>query len=375
MRIVHVYKDFWPPIVGGIERSINWMALGCQRLFGDEITVLVNSRTKETREREYEGLRIIEVGEWGRAFSAPLSPSFPGWLKKLKPDVWHFHIPNPTGDVSYLLKRPAGAVVATYHSDIVRQKWALWAYGPMLRAFLKRCHTVMPTSPHLIECSPFLSAVREKCTPVPLGMPLQRFERTAEAGLKAREVKKKYRGFPLIVFVGKLRYYKGLHFLVSALRGLPNVHALIIGDGPERGRLAGLAEEFNLTDRWHFLGELNDEDMVAHLHAADIFVLPSHLTSEAYGLVQIEAMAAGLPVISTNLPTGVPYINRDGETGLIVPPADDQALATAIAELLNDQSRRLSMAEHAYRRAHEEFSVDRMAERVHEVYERAVTGK
>ncbi|MBI5153711.1 glycosyltransferase [Candidatus Poribacteria bacterium] len=371
-RIVHVYKDFWPPIVGGIERSINWMALATRELYGDEITVLVNSRSRATREREFEGLRVIEVGEWGRAFSAPLSPAFPMWLRRLKADIWHFHIPNPTGDVSYLLARPRGAVVATYHSDIVRQKWAMAAYGPFLDAFLRRCSAIMPTSPHLIESSPVLSRFREKCVPVPLGMPLARFERTAAAGLRAREVKSRFKGFPLVAFVGKLRYYKGLHFLVSAMRALPHVHALIMGEGPEGRKLQTLARELGVADRTHFLGELSDEEVVAHLHAADVFVLPSHLPAEAYGLVQIEAMAAGLPVVSTNLPTGVPYINRDGETGLIVPPGNDEALATAIGELLSGTNRRLAMAEAAYRRAHAEFSDRRMAERLHEVYQCAL---
>ncbi len=368
-HVVHVYKDYWPPVVGGIERSINWMANGVNALDGSyEFTVLVNSRTRTSRERSHGNVRIVEVGELGRVFSAPLSPPFPFWLKRLKADIWHFHIPNPTGDVSYLMARPPGRVVATWHSDVVRQKWAMGVYGPLLRRFLERADAIMPTSPRLIDHSDFLSAVRDKCRPVPLGMPLSRFERTAEAAARAREIKRRYKGFPLVCFVGKLRYYKGLQFLVSAMRGLPNVHALIVGEGPEDASLRALAEELGVEERVHFLGELGDAEMVAHLHASDVFVLPSHLTSEAYGLVQIEAMAAGLPVVSCDLPTGVPWVNVHGETGLVVPPANDQALAEAIAELLSNQSRRLALAEAAHRRAHAEFTIERMSEKVLEVY-------
>lgn len=368
-HVVHVYKDYWPPILGGIERTVHWLANG-SRARGWDVTVLVNSRDATTRHREHQGVRIIEVGAWARAWSAPLSPAFPFWLRRLKADVWHFHVPNPTGDVSYLLARPRGRVVATYHSDIVRQRWALHVYGPVLRAFLRRCDTIMPTSPRLIDSSPFLGPMRDRCVPVPLGMPLGRFARTMESGQRARAIKATYKGYPLVVFVGKLRYYKGLQFLVSAMRGLPNVRALLIGEGPEGEKLQRLAAELNVADRIHFLGELPDDEVVAHLHAADVFAMPSHLPSEAFGLAQVEAMAAGLPVVCCDLPTGVPFVNQHGITGLVVPPADDEALAAAIGELLSDNARRLAMGEAALRRAHDEFSVERMIERVHTVYEK-----
>ncbi|MEQ8820258.1 MAG: glycosyltransferase [Sumerlaeia bacterium] len=366
-HIVHVYKDYWPPILGGIERTVHWMATGLVRR-GYEVTVLVNSRERAARERELDGVRIVEVGEWRRFASAPLSPGFPAAMRRLKADVWHFHVPNPTGDVSYLLTQPAGRVVATYHSDIVRQKWALWAYGPVLRRFLARCDVVMPTSPRLIDSSPFLRAVREKCEVVPLAMPLDKYERTGASGLRAREVKARYKGFPLLVFLGKLRYYKGLQFLVSAMRSVPHAHALIIGEGPEGPNLEVLARELGVADRVHFLGELDDDDVVAHLQAADVFVLPSHLNSEAYGLSQIEAMACGLPVVSCDLPTGVPFVNRHGETGLVVPPGDDGALAEAISRLLSDERLRFAMGEAAYRRAREVFSVEAMMENLVRIY-------
>lgn len=247
-------------------------------------------------------------------------------------------------------------------------------YAPFLRAFLRRCDVVMPTSPRLIESSPFLRAAREKCVAVPLGLPLDRFQRTSANAPRAREVRLSHRGFPLIVFVGVLRYYKGLQYLVSAMRGLPNVHAVVIGDGPEREPLQRLAAEFGLQDRVAFPGFLDDDATIAHLHAAELFVLPSHLPAEAYGLSQIEAMAAGLAVISCDLPTGVPFVNVHGETGLVIPPADDVALAEAIAELLSDQQMRYRMAENATRRARELFDVRCMNERLAEVYARVLKG-
>ncbi|MEO8376193.1 MAG: glycosyltransferase [Candidatus Sumerlaeota bacterium] len=369
-RVVHVYKDFWPPIVGGIERSINWMIGGLRERF--DFTVLVNSRTSKTSERDWDGVRIIEVGEWGRVQSAPVSPWFPLWLRKLEADIWHFHIPNPTGDLSWWLARPRGKVVCTYHSDIVRQKGALRYYRPFLRNFLSNCDAIMPTSPRLIEASPLLTRFREKCRPVPLGMPMKPFEKTAQMAVRSKEIKKRYRGLPIILFVGKLRYYKGLQFMVSAMRAFPQVRFLIIGEGPEGPKLQRLAAEFELNDRVIFLGELNDEDVIAHLHAADMFVLPSHLPSEAFGLSQVEAMACGVPVISCDLPTGVPYVNQNEVTGYIVFPGSDVTLANAVSEMLANSKLKFAMGEAALRRAHSEFSQEVMCERIGKVYDEVI---
>src|SRR5690606_4017656 len=159
-----------------------------------------------------------------------------------------------------------------------------------------------------------------------------------------------------------------IEYLLGALTSLPHVHALLIGGGYQREHYEELARKLGVADRAHFLGQLPDEEMIAHLHAADIFVLPSHMNSEAYGLSMVEAMASGLPAICCDLPTGVPWVNQHGVTGLVVPPADQRALAEAIAELLSDQQKRLSMAEAATRRAHEEMSAERMCQRLDEVY-------
>jgi len=315
------------------------------------------------------GTACVPLAALSFAFGpAPLSPGFPLWMNRIKADSWQFHIPNPTGDVSYLLTRPRGKVVATYHSDVVRQKWAMSLYGPLLRSFLRRCDMVLPTSPRLVKHSPVLRHFRKKCRPVPLGMPLEKYKPAPESAREARAIKNQYKGFPLLVFVGKLRYYKGLQFLVSALRSLPHVQLAIIGEGPEGPKLKRLAEEFQLTDRIDFLGELSDERMIAYLHAADIFAMPSHLPSEAYGLSQIEAMATGTPVVSCNLPTGVPYVNRDGETGLIVPPGDEDALAEALQKLLDDTNLRFRLGEAAFRRAHENFASEVMVNRLQSIY-------
>ncbi len=369
-RIVHVYKDFWPPVLGGIERSINWMIQSTGGEF--DYSVLVNSRQRESRKQRWNGIPVYKVGEYGRVLSAPLSPSFPRTMKRLKADIWHFHLPNPTADVSWLLSRPKGKVVATYHSDVVRQKWAMAVYKPFLDQFLKNCDAILPTSPLLVQYSEVLKKFEDKCHPIPLGMPMMPFERSEEKANRGREIKRRFGYRPLMIFVGKLRYYKGLQFMVSAMRGISKGDLLIIGDGPEREKLGRLVEEFKLEDRVHFLGELSDQEVIDHLFAADVFVMPSHLTSEAYGLSQIEAMACGLPVISCKLKTGVPYVNLHGLTGLSVEPANDVALAEAANKLLNDDRLRFKLGETAMRRAHDEFSLYAMGTRLKKIYRKVL---
>lgn len=371
-HIVHVYKDYWPPILGGIERSINWMAHGLAGRF--DFTVLVNSRSRQWRERTDGPLRIIEVPEWGRMLSAPISPAFPRAMRKLKPDLWHFHIPNPTGDVAWQLSGARGPAVATWHSDVVRQKWAMAMYRPLLRRFLRKCSVIMPTSPRLIDCTPLLSEVRDRCEPVPLGMPQQEFQQTAELAAKSRVVRQKFGPAGMMLFVGKLRYYKGLHFAIAALRQVPNARIVLIGDGTEREKLSQLAKDLGVADRVHFEGELSDEEVVPYLHACDFFVMPSHLPSEAFGLSQVEAMACGKPVLCCDLPTGVPWVTQHGVTGIVVPPADEDALAGGMRELLADGQRRFQLGEAALRRARQHFSQEAMCAHLGEIYERVLSG-
>ncbi len=369
-RVVHVYKDYWPPIVGGIERSIHWMAHGASERY--EVTVLCNSRSMATRERHDGPVRVVEVAEFGRVSSAPISPAMVSAMKSIEADLWHFHIPNPTGDLAWLMARPKGAVVATYHSDVVRQVVARAFYGPFLSAFLRRCDLVMPTSPRLVDSSPHLSRVRDRCEAVPLGIPQRGYTRTPEKADAARRIRQKYEGRPLLIFVGKLRYYKGLQYAIAAMQQIKLASFLIIGDGPERPRLEKLARQLDVASRVHFLGELPDAEVVRHLMASDIFLLPSHLNSEAFGISQVEAMACGLPVICCDLPTGVPWVNQHEVTGLVVPRADPEALANAVRQLLADSAKRFRMGEAALRRANSELSLQRMVERVMDVYRRVL---
>ncbi len=366
--VLHIYKDYYPPVVGGVEKSMNIMCNGLKDEF--EVSVLIARRTKSIKGRSYstEGVEIYEAGCLGRLSSAPLCPAFPLFLKKKAYHLLHFHFPNPTGELSYLLAKPPGKVLVTYHSDIVRQKVGLWLYRSFLYRFLDAVDVIMPTSDNYIDHSEFLRRYRDKCETVPLGIDLEPFRDTEQVKKEADTIRANV-GTPIVIFVGVLRYYKGIDFLLRAMKKV-NAHLIVIGTGPEKERLQHLTIELGIGDRVHYKGEVSEEEKVRYIHASDVFCLPSHLPSEAYGLSQIEAMACGKPVVSTRLDTGVPFVNKHNVSGIIVPPADPSALAEVLNLLLNNEEERRRFGEQARRRAHDMFDSTHMIEHLRSIYNR-----
>jgi glycosyltransferase involved in cell wall biosynthesis len=369
VSILHVYKDYYPPVIGGIEKNINQLAAGCSEEY--DVSVLVANTRFKTEIETLDRIRIIKAASLGRFASAPICPTFPKLLKKYAADILHFHCPNPTGDLSYLWAKAPGKVVVSYHSDIVRQKWAMFLYGKYLMKFLERANVILPTSPNYIPTSPYLSKIESKCKALPLGIETERFRETPEIKLHAAELKKIAQGRPIILFVGRLRYYKGLHFLIQAMPRI-DAHLIIVGTGPEEKNLRKQAEMFKVSEKITMAGTVSDEKLVEYYHAADVFCLPSHLRSEAYGLVQLEAMASGLPVVSCDIKTGVAYINMDGETGIIVDPASPSKLAEALNRILSDEELRKRLGEKARERVFAEFDVSHMINSLKKIYTRVL---
>jgi rhamnosyl/mannosyltransferase len=207
---------------------------------------------------------------------------------------------------------------------------------------------------------------------VPWGIEVERYGPRPDLAPRAAELRRTL-GTPLVLFIGQLRYYKGVQFLLEAMRRTDG-HLAVIGDGPERARLEEVGRSKDLAGRVHLLGRLSDEDVIAAYHACDVFVLPSVYRSEAWGFVILEAMAAGKPVITTELGTGTSILNRQGETGLVVPPADPEALARAIDALLGDPAAREAMGRKGYERVSRNFTHARTVARTLAVY-REVLGE
>ena len=363
MHILHVYKDYFP-VLGGMENHLRIVAEGLVRR-GHTVTVLVSNTYRKTMVERLNGVSVIKAAEWLRRASTPLSPGMLPLSWRVPADIIHLHHPFPPGDLVYWLRRRRPPLVISYQSDIVRQRRLLQLYRPLLERTLGAADRILAASPQYIQSSDWLRPHAAKCAVVPLSVDAERFARPDPASVAA--IKARY-GALLLLFVGRFRHYKGLHFLVEALRSIPQAQLLLVGVGPEEGRLRALAERLGLAGRIHWAGEIADEDLPDYYAAADLFVLPAHLRAEAFGIVQLEALAAGLPIVSTELGTGTSYVNSHNETGLVVAPADPAALAGAINELLADPDRRAAYAAAGRRRAREHFSEERMLDQIEAVY-------
>lgn len=364
-RVLHIYKDYYPPIVGGVEKTINRLCHGLRDEF--DPSVLVVNDGPETVTEILDGIQVTKAACKRRVASAPLSRELIRHIGKAEAEILHYHLPMPTAVMGHLLKKPKGKVVVTWHSDIVRQKWALWAYGPFLTRFLKRhVDLVMPTSPNYIESSKWLRKIRSKCAPVPLGIEPEVFDLRPGEERRVEEIRTAH-GERIVLFVGKLRTYKGLPFLIAAMRHV-DAKCLIIGEGPMRAKIEKVVKSLGVADRVTLLGELSDREVICHFHACDVFCLPSQQRSEAFGLVQVEAMMCGKPVVSMNIPTGVPFVNQQGVTGCVVPLGDYRDLPFNIDKLLGDPDLREQFGKNARERALREFTAEKMCERVGKIY-------
>jgi rhamnosyl/mannosyltransferase len=286
-------------------------------------------------------------------------------IRNAAADLIHIHLPNPTAVMAYLASGHRGKAIFTYHSDTVKQKVLGSLFQPLLDAALRRSSAVIATSPNYLQTSPVLATVRERCHVIPYGIDLTQFEQYDPTMVS--RVRQKY-GDRLIVSVGRLVYYKGFEYLIRAMTRV-NGKLLIIGDGPLRADLQQLAADLGVTEKVVLVGEVQNEHVIPYYHAAQIFALASVARSEAFGIVQIEAMAAGIPVVNTSLDSGVPFVSLHERTGLTVPPENPSALAAAINRLLDDPDLRRSLGNAARLRARQEFSIEGMTSRTLALYD------
>jgi glycosyltransferase involved in cell wall biosynthesis len=298
-------------------------------------------------------------------------------LSRRRYDVAHFHFPHPMGVMSYHLARPSHPhrVVVTYQSDVVRQVHLLKAYRPFMNRLLARADAILCTSPDYMDGSEALASLRHKCHVVPYGIDTAQFEPTDAIRRTATAIRVRFRNRPLILSVGRLIYYKGFEY---AIRAMQNVDAelAIVGEGPLRASLEALARDVGVGDRVHFVGEVHNNDLAPWYHACDVYALPSVVRSEAFAIVQLEAMACGKPIVNTAIPrSGVPFVSRGGETGLTVPPADAPAFGHALRTILADAGMARRFGEAGQERVKREFSKETMTRLVLSIYGDLMTSR
>lgn len=362
LEVLHVGK-FYPPHMGGIETHLEGL---CRELRKSvDVQVVVANDHRFAIEETLDSVPVARVPTWLTLASTPLAPAMVAKLRAYQGEILHLHLPNPMAVMAYLASGYRGSVVVTYHSDMVRQKVLGPLFEPWLHAALRRSSAIIATSPNYVRTSHVLARHQERCHIIPLGTAIESFGRCDPSAVAS--VRREY-GERLIVSVGRLVYYKGFEYLIRAMAQVSG-KLLIVGDGPLRNRLGALASEVGVADRVFLLGKIDHDRLVACYHAAQVFVLASVARSEAFGIAQIEAMAAGLPVVNTNLDSGVPFVSVHESTGLTVPPADPDRLAVAINRLLDNPNLRHAFGRMARLRARQEFSVEVMARRTLSLYE------
>jgi glycosyltransferase involved in cell wall biosynthesis len=381
LRVTMVNKYYSPPHVGGVETVVRTLSEGLVEQAGARVRALVSNEDRERVEETIRGVDVVRLPRQLALSSAPVAVGMAGALRdemrrqgshgQEPPDVVNLHSPYPWGELSFLQARPDVPSVVLYHSDIVRQKRLLAAYRPFLERFLDRVDLIVTSSPNMVMHSPFLAPRSEKCRVVPFGLPVQRLAASPGALRRAAELRAAHAGRKIVLFAGRLVYYKGVDVLVRAMAGV-DADLVVIGRGPLEAQLRELASANGVAARLTLLDQQDDDELIAWYQAADVFCLPSVARSEAFGLVQIEAHAAGTPVVSTDLATGVPYANPNGVTGLTVPPGDALALAAALNRLLGDDELRARLGHEAQARARREFTVPRMVASTLDVYAEAV---
>jgi rhamnosyl/mannosyltransferase len=353
--ILHAAK-LYPPMGGGMETVLRDLCDGTAEEWTVQV-VAANDCAKTVRER-CGGVGVVRVAAYGKAASVSLCPSLPLELWRRRADCVVLHEPNPVAGMALFLRTPAPRLVVWHHSDLVRPSWAPATYGRVQRALYRRAECVIVSSPALAAGSALVRHARRVAV-IPFGIELGRYTRVDEESRSRTNRRMAAVPGPRMLFVGRLVYYKGLEVLLDAM-GRCQGSLVIVGEGPLDGALRSIVVEKRLGERVLFAGHVDDADLPAFYQACDVFVLPSTARTEAFGVVQIEAMAAGRPVVSTNLPTGVPWVNQDGVSGLVVPPGDAAALGDALHRLLDDGALRQRLGEGARRRAQELFSRERM---------------
>ena len=364
LRVLHVGK-FYPPHPGGMETHLQALCEELKRSVSVE--VVVANAERDTIEEVIDGIKVTRLGMSFNFASAPICPQLTRSIKEAKADLVHLHWPNPTAVLAYLASGHRGPLVFTYHSDIIRQKVLRKAFWPVLRHALNRADAIIATSPQYLDASPVLQKFKARCRVIPFGIPLEQFK-TPNA-IEVTKIRRRY-GSRIVLGVGRLVYYKGFEFLIRAMKTVEG-HLLIVGNGPLYDALKREIRACGVSDRVSILTDVRD--VCPYYHAADVFALASVARSEAFGIVQLEAMACGKPVINTRLGSGVNFVSLDGLTGITVPRANAEAMSEAINTLLDDPILRTRFGRAAHRRIEQEFDLEVMTNRTLHLYEEVVS--
>jgi len=362
LKILQVNKMYFP-VIGGIEKVVQQVAEGLAEK--TEMEVLVCNRKGKGTIEKINRVRVVRSGSLGVYFSMPVSFSFFYQLRKMAKgkDVLLFHMPFPLGDLAGLLSGYRGKVIVWWHSDIVKQKKLLKLYKPVMKKFLNRADRIIVATEGHIENSSYLKDYREKCVVIPYGVDKYITEDALQYVPEEKTTEE-----PVFLFVGRMVYYKGCDVLLRAFARLNKGKLIMAGTGPLKEELISMAKEAGVSEKVLFVDSPSDEVLKELYRQCDVFVLPSVEKTEAFGLVQIEAMSYGKPVINTDLKSGVPYVGENGKTGITVKPKDVDALYMAMKELSENPDLRMAMGKNAHLLVQEKYLMQNMLDQTLDLF-------
>ena len=370
IKILHAAK-WYNPVVGGIETVAEAITGAVNGEY--DMSILVCS---EHKDRELgltmDGTEIYRAKTPGKLFSMPLSGDYISAFRRMAKDadIIQLHAPFPLSDFALFLsgKGKKAKKAVWWHSDVVKQKKLMYFYKPLMTWMLKRTDKIFVASEAIIAQSKYIGKFKDKIEVIPFGISIENYERGEKTPILTEKLNDKNN--LKLLFVGRLVSYKGVSVLLDAMAKTNGVELFVIGSGDLENELNAQTEKLGLNDKVHFLGTVETNELKSAFNDCDIFVLPSVTRAECFGLVQLEAMVYGKPVINTSLPTAVPEVSLDEMTGLTVEPGNAEALAEAINRLATDKDFREKCGISARKRCQEQYSLEIMQDRIRSAYKK-----
>lgn len=370
MKILQLGKAYPPVNFGGVEVVIQLLTEGLNdnNIVCDAMGV--NDQYKY-QEEGYKNGTIYRAKLIAKKFSTLWSFQLINLLREKSPqyDIITIHSPDPMACLALFIVNPKSKVVLYWHSDILKQQLLLRLYNPLLRWLLNRADMVIATTPTYRSDSEYLKSVIHKCEVVPIGLNI------INSTIEDCERFRNFKGKKIIFSLGRLAYYKGFEYLILAAKTLPADFIIVIaGEGEEYGKLLNLIESNGLENKVFLVGKVSEKEKDFLFYEAALFVLSSIYKTEAYAIVQVEAMARGLPIVSTRIAgSGVPWVNQHGVTGITVPIKDSNAIANAVCAILQDEALYQEYSTNAMKRYKALFTRDKMIDRLVNIYEKLLS--
>jgi len=372
LKVLHVYRTYHPDPIGGLQEAIRQISSSCQPL-GIESRIFTLSPDPHPKVIQRPEGQVIRTRSWLAPASCDIGgpAAFAEFSRQAKwADVINYHFPWPFADMLHLITRPDTPAIITYHSDIVRQKWLGSIYSPLMKTMLDSMKFIVATSPNYAQTSEILNSIpgKERIHVIPLGIEESSYPDRGDDNILQRLGL--VEDEPFFLFVGVLRYYKGLRTLIKAAPSVP-AKIVIAGTGPEGNYIEDQIKEQGLKNIV-LAGQITDAEKVSLLEHCTTLVLPSHLRSEAFGVVLIEASMFSKPMISCEIGTGTSFVNKHGETGYVVEPNTPAQIADAMNRLLSSPETANKFGAQARKRYEQLFSGSALGSAYSELYKKAI---